>query len=58
MHLGSLLAEFYIWPEMQLHLAMEALYSQGGNDKEFKDKSIPDKIVELRAFLDKLEASV
>ncbi len=57
-HLGSLLAEFYIWPEMQLHIAMEALYSQGGKDKGFKDKSIPDKIVELRAFLDKLEASV
>jgi len=56
--LGSLLAEFYIWPEMQLHLAMEALYSRGGNDKDFKDKSIPDKIGELRTFLDKLEVSV
>lgn len=57
-HLGSLLAEFYIWPEMQLHIAMEALYSQGGNDKEFKNKSISEKIVDLRAFLDKLEVSI
>ena len=57
-HLGSLLAEFYIWPEMQLHIAMEALYSQGGNDKEFKNKSISEKIVDLRAFLDKLEVLI
>ncbi len=57
-HLGSLLAEFYIWPEMQLHIAMEALYSQGGNDKKFKNKSISEKIVDLRAFLDKLGASI
>lgn len=56
--MGSLLAEFYIWPEMQLHLAMENLYSQGGNDKKFKDKTILEKIAELRIFLDTLEASV
>lgn len=57
-HLSSLLAEFYIWPEMQLHLAMESLYSQGGEDRGFKDKTICEKIADLRKFLDKLETLV
>ena len=57
-HLSPFIAEFYIWPEMQLHLAMESLYSQGGKEKNFKDKSLSDKIESLRKFLDKLETSV
>ena len=57
-HLSSLLAEFYIWPEMQLHMAMESLYSQGGEAKDFKEKTLNEKIVALRAFLDKIEDKV
>lgn len=57
--LTPFIAEFYIWPEMQMHLAMESLYSQGGEDqREFKAKSIPDKITALKDFLEKIEQSV
>lgn len=55
-HLSPLVAEFYIWPEMQMHLAMEDLYAQGGKEKNFREKSISDKITNLREFLDELES--
>lgn len=57
-YLSPFLAEFYIWPEMKLHLAMEALYSQGGKDEDFKKKPISDKIPKLREFLDDLEKTI
>ncbi len=49
-------AEFYIWSEMQLHMAMEGLYSQGEYDKskkaEFKKMGVKEKAIELQKLLD------
>ena len=56
-YLTPFLAEFYIWPEMKLHLAMEDLYAQSGKEKDFKNKSICEKIPALQAFLDELKNS-
>lgn len=49
--LSPFLAEFYIWSEMQMHLAMEALYARGGKDKDFKKEHIPSKILKMEEFL-------
>jgi len=55
-------AEFYIWPEIQLHMAMEGLYSQGEYDKskktEFKKMSVKEKTIELQKLLDNIINSV
>lgn len=55
--LTPLQAEFFIWEEMQIHIAMEKLYSLGGKEKDFKNKSICEKIPALQAFLDELKNS-
>lgn len=54
-HLSPFFAEFYIWPEMKIHLAMEDLYARGGKEKDFKEKSIFDKVPDLRVLLDEFE---
>ncbi len=51
--LSPFLAEFYIWKEMQLHMAMEELYAQIGADKKsFKKMSIPEKSAILQTLLE------
>lgn len=49
--LTPLQAEFFIWEEMQIHLAMENLYSLGGKEKDFKKKSICEKYLYSKRFL-------
>ncbi len=49
-------AEFYIWPQMQLTLACEHLYSlqTKENLKEFKEKPLKEKLEELKMCIDSI----
>jgi hypothetical protein len=50
-------AEFFIWPQMQITIAAEALYSKFSDDEEikaFKAKNIRDKYIMLQDLFSKI----